>query len=82
MYRFKKIPTDDWKEVCQEYWDFEKESHRKHGKGKESARKERNEDGPNTFYWIAEAMRKKLRRTRAVKLNSSKFLGQGYELYY
>ena len=82
MYRFKKIPTDDWKEVCQDYWDFEKGGHRNHGKGKETAWKERNEYGLSTFYWIAVATRRMLRRTRAVKLNSSKFLGQGYELYY
>ena len=49
MYRFKKIPTDDWKEVCQEYWDFKKGGHRNHGKGKETAWKERNEYDPSTL---------------------------------
>ena len=41
---FKKIPTDEWKGVWQEYWDVEKSKHIKQGKRKETAWAEGNED--------------------------------------
>lgn len=41
---FKKIPTDEWKGVWQEYWDVEKSKHIKQGRRKETAWAKGNED--------------------------------------